>query len=133
MNLHDEAMANIEACILRLRNLGYKARVPSNPPGEMGEIYEVMGKSLVVRREGYAVAFSESGGITISRLLPGDALGLIDHFQSPMKNWFFISYKFENQSFFFSLEDDAFIDCVVHHVQEASEVVSALPSRLRPG
>jgi hypothetical protein len=126
-------MANIEACILKLRLMGYTARVPGTPPGELGHVYDILGTCLVVRCQGFTVDFNEFMGITIKSVLPGDALGLLDYYQSKSPPRFSITYPFENQSFFFSLEDDTFVECVIRHVQEATEVVSALPGRLRPG
>jgi hypothetical protein len=127
-------MANIEACILKLRLMGYKARMPGKPPAGMAtQMYELLGDCLVIRCQGFTVAFSETMGIAIESVLPGDALALLDYCQSEEKPSFSITYSFPNHSFFFSMEDDTFVECVIRHVQEASEVVSAMPDRLRPG
>lgn len=121
-------MANIETCILQLRLLGYKARM-TDPPGVSAPFpFDLFGPSFVVRCDGFTVSFNETNGIRIESLLPNDAFAILDR-----SRHLSICYRFENQSFLFSMPDDAFVECVVHHVQEAIAVVGALPDRIRPG
>jgi hypothetical protein len=125
-------MAKIDACILTLRSLGYKARMKKISDWGPASRRDILGDTFVVRCQGFTVNFNELLGITVSSIASGDAIGIIDYYHSEPKKVFHITYLFENQSFFFSLEDDAFVDCVVRHVGEASDVVSALPERLQP-
>jgi hypothetical protein len=125
-------MANIEVCILRLRRLGYNVRMikPELLP-RLTFVNDALASAqdnLIVRCHGYTVVLDRSRGVKISPTPPNDALRLIDF----GKKHFFIYYHFPDQSSFFELEDDAFVECVVLRVQEASDIVSALPSWLRP-
>ena len=124
-------MANIDACLLRLRNLGYKARVPG-PPLESDElssrIYEINGPELIVRCPSFTVIFNEKRGIRIEPIVSVEAR----LFKGPEPRYM-IFYGFANQDFFFSMDDDVFIECVLEHVRKAHEVVQSLPPWLRLG
>jgi hypothetical protein len=127
-------MADIDACILRLRNLGYKARMPGPLP-ELPGIWKDMEpdlsifteKQFIIGCDGYTVTLDERYGVSISPLLPVTSIIL-----DKTRSGFTIRYPFDSQSFFFEMEDDAFVETVINHAREASEVVSALPARLKP-
>lgn len=121
-------MANIEKCLLELRLQGYPARMERPPENPRNSLDALWGESLIVRGPGFTVRFSETLGISLHPLLPRDAIGIYEH----SMHRFTIYYPFDNQSFLFSMEDDAFVECILRHVREATEVVSALPDRIRP-